>query len=539
MNRIAALAALVLFGLVPTAAAVEPTGRGENIAPVKNIQFPKLHTEPDTPSLGTDLEFKTLTVGAKAAEKSTKCTTKKVKAKKGSKKKPKKRKVCRIDIKPAIPGVQRTFAFAGSYKDGLMIVDVSDPANATPVATWDCGVSQGDVQLFTRPDLGNRTFAVYTHDDGYDFEQSSKCAGELKALGFDLESAAYTGTYIADVTNPYAPVSVAFIPIAQGSHNQSVHPSGRYLYNSNSDLITSLMPAVEITDISDPAHPKPAGEVALATLPGLGTESHDISFSADGTRAYVAALSHGEILDTSNPAKPVSIGQIFDLTLNVWHQVETVTVDDPLLGEREFLIAEDEAAGATGLGICPTGGVHVFDITGELERTPIKVGFWDIDEIGPTEDTDLASGDLGRCTAHVFQVHREEKLMTLAAYNGGVRVLDISALVGVALGKTGFGIKQLGFYRFPDSDTWSAKATAPSRKGYYIYANDHRRGFDVLKYTPGSSARGGEWLTPERHLTRIRRARARGIKPVLTALCLLEVRGARGAARRAGLRASR
>src|SRR3712207_7205287 len=42
---------------------------------------------------------------------------------------------------------------------------------------------------------------------------------------------------------------------------------------------------------------------SLPTRPGLGTESHDISFSKDGTRAYSAALSQGVVIDTTNPGR--------------------------------------------------------------------------------------------------------------------------------------------------------------------------------------------------------------------------------------------
>jgi CMP/dCMP kinase len=39
-------------------------------------------------------------------------------------------------------------------------------------------------------------------------------------------------------------------------------------------------------------------------------------------------------------------------------------------------------------------------------------------------------------------------------------VVDLSGLVGVALGRSGSGMKELGWYRFPDSDTWAVKAPA-------------------------------------------------------------------------------
>jgi hypothetical protein len=505
---------LALAVLVPTAHAVEQTGRGEGIEHVKNIPYPNLNAEDET-NAGTDVEFATIRVKRQLTNAAAARRTKS-------------RKPHGQRMKPQ----RRTFAFAGSYGDGLQIVDVTDPESSKLVSTWDCGVSQGDVQVFQRKDLGGRWFATFTHDDGYEFHTDSQCAKDLRAMGIDPtavpapddpdgslwtpESFHGAGTFIADVTNPYSPKTVAFVPVSRGSHNQTVHPSGRYLYNSNSDLIVSVQPAVEVIDISDITKPKAVGEVALKTLPGLGTESHDIVFSADGSRAYVAALSHGEILDTSDPANPVSIGTVVDPAINVWHQMEDVTIDDPILGERRFLIAEDEVAGAEGTGQCPNGGVHVYDITGDLERSPVKVGMWNIDDVGLTED------GVGTCTAHVFQIHEKEKLMTIAYYNGGVRVVDLSGLVGVALGESGIGMKQLGWFRFPDGDVWSVKAPSVSRDGFYMYANDHRRGFDVYKWAPAAARAGsvssGRWLNAAQAL---RASRQLGGAAQLGGVCIL------------------
>jgi hypothetical protein len=382
---------------------------------------------------------------------------------------------------------------------------VTDPAGSAIVATWDCSISQGDVQVFERPDLGGRRFVTFTQDDGYDIDTESACFKDLAAMGVDVGDG--SGTFIADVTNPYAPRTVSFMPFAKGSHNLTVHPSGRYLYNSNSDLITSLEPAIEIADISDPAAPKAAGSVALKVFPGLGTESHDITFSPDGTRAYTAALSHGEILDTTDPTKPVSIGTIVDPAINVWHQANPITVKDPQLGEREFLIVEDEFLGAIGTGQCPNGGVHVYDITGDLEKNPEKVGYWNISDVGATPDgVGLVVDSGGTCTAHVFELHPEQQLMTIAFYNGGVRVVDLTNLVGVSLGKAGMGMKEVGSYRFEDSNTWAVKAPFADRKGFHLYGNDHRRGFDVYKWTPGAAGAttsAGRWFSPEQALQRM------------------------------------
>jgi hypothetical protein len=565
------LAAVASLAVPAGALAVEEEGRGTNVGHVKNIPYPNLHAEDEVNS-GTDLEFLTITLPPAGTPQAAQTAPQRVAARRRAARrraaqraaerrclrqarrratrggrryrtsqrrrdarrcKSHARKVARrqarrsaaADAQPSVSGTQKTFAFAGSYGDGLHVMDVTNPEDVTRVATWDCGISQGDVQAFKRDDLDGRLFVVFTHDDGYDFHSDSQCAKDLTALGFKPEDVGGAGTYIAEVTDPYAPKTVSFIPIAQGSHNQTIHPSGRYLYNSNSDLITSPLPAVEIFDIRNLAQPESVGEIALMPFPGLGTEAHDIGFNAAGTRAYVAALSHGEILDTTDPANPVSIGKVIDPAINVWHETEEITIDDPILGERSFLIAEDEVAGALGTGQCPNGAVHVYDITGDLEQAPVKVGMWNISDVGPTENNDPArgTGALGTCTAHVFQLHRAEKLMTIAYYNGGVRVVDLSGLVGVALGENGIGMKELGYYRFADSDTWAAKAPFVDRKGFYFYGNDHARGFDVYRYQPGGMQKPspGRWWSAREALGAAARMRADGRRPRLAALCLL------------------
>ena len=502
--------AVCLLAAPSSAPAVEQEGRGENIKHVKNVPFADFHNE-EQQNFGTDIEFATITLPAPAAKPAKKVKRKRCrKGKRGAACRRAQRlaeRRARAKARPTPPQT-RTFAFAGSYGDGLQIFDITNPNDVQRVAAWDCGVSQGDVQVFQRKDLGGRWFATLAHDDGYDFFADSKCVKDLEAKG-KPDASGGPGTWIVEITNPYAPQTVSFVPFAQGSHNQTVHPSGKYLYNSNSDLFTSsFAAAVEIADITDPSSPKPAGEFPLETWPGLGTESHDISFSADGKRAYVAAVSHGEILDTTNPAMPAFISRILDPTINVWHQTEEITIDG-----RKFLIAEDEFAGATGTGQCPNGGVHVYDITDE--RNPLKVGAWNIDDIGLTED-----GIDGTCTAHVFQLHPKEKLMTIAFYNGGVRVVDLTTLAGISLGDVGTGMKQVGWYRFPDSNAWAVKAPSADRKGFYLYANDHRRGLDVYHWAPGGAANvdPGRWLTPDELRAR---ARLNRNAPVRRPLCLI------------------
>lgn len=307
----------------------------------------------------------------------------------------------------------------------MQIVDIERPERARIVAVYECGITQGDIQVIRQDDERGKVFATYTADAaGY---ASSACYQEAEALGFDAMS-------------------------------------GSFLYNSNSELMTSALPAIEIFDISDPRDPKELDELPLPTRPGLGTESHDITFNEAGTRAYSAALSQGVIIDTEDPAKPEVISNIVDPSVNVWHQSDPYTVTDADGTEREFLVAEDEVAGALPFPVCPSGGFHIWEITGEMEDAPEKVGFWNIDDVATTSRlTDT-------CTA------------------GGVRVVDVSALAGIALGETDFvgdGMKELGFFRFTGarpSNAWSAKSPHLDRDGFYLYANDLDRGLDIFKF---------------------------------------------------------
>jgi len=390
----------------------------------------------------------------------------------------------------------RRYALAGSYRNGLQIVDITKPAASKIVSTYDCGVTQGDVQVFKRSDKPGRTFVTYTSDTFGD--GTSTCYREAAALGFDVKKdngSGRNGTFIADLTNPLRPKTVSFVDVPQGSHNQTVHPSGRFLYNSNSDLITSALPAIEVYNITDFQKPKLAKELALPTRPGLGTESHDITFNASGSRAYSAALSQGVIINTTRPGSPSVITSFLDPAINVWHQSDPFTMRANNGTKRDFLIVEDEVAGAVGTGQCPNGGVHVYDITGANEKNPVKVGYWNINEIRTT------SSPTNSCTAHVFDIHAQEKIMTIAYYNGGVRVVDLRGLMGIALGDTRVdgGMREIGFYRTPDANSWSAKTPFISRSGdFYLYGNDINRGLDIYRFDASAqrSTKTGVWMTP-------------------------------------------
>ena len=401
----------------------------------------------------------------------------------------------------------KEYALAGTLRNGMQIVDITNPNQPTVAAVYECPINQGDIQVFRQ---GERILATYTADAAIaptdnagarsEINQArfeSQCVKEtndiINAQGEDELDGNQLGTFIVDLTDPTAPKTVGFANVPEGSHNMTVHPSGDYLYNSNSDLITGGPdPKITIFDIRDPANPKKVQDFPLTPYPtSLGTESHDLFFNALGTRASVAALSHTAILDTSNPEQPEIITEVVDPSNQVVHQAEFFSLPREDGSVRDLLITDDERAGAAASAECPGGGIHVYDITGELEQNPQKLGTWFIDDQGPSD------GPTEICTSHVFRTYPDQQLMTIAWYSRGARVLDLSGLAEfqgtpatIAFGD-GVGIKEVGNYVFDDANVWAFKTNRIEGDGsFFGYGNDRVRGLDVFRFDAATAELG-------------------------------------------------
>lgn len=393
----------------------------------------------------------------------------------------------------------RDYAFAGTYSYGMRIIDITNPLKPESVGVFECGLAQGDVQVFSQ---GPRWLATFTSDNGY-----GGAGGECyKKLGIPRGT---NGTFIADVTNPANPRAVGFIPIILGSHNMTVHPGGRFLYNSDSEFPGRGQ--VEVWNIINPAKPVRSVVADLLPVPGAVNDapssSHDITFNASGTRAYAAALRYTVVLDTTAPGDPKAISWIVDPAITLHHQSDPVTFQTPA-GPITYLVITDELGGGA-TNQCPGGGLHVYNITGPLELAPVKVGAFFAPFVGESPAR--------ACTSHVLRMHPNEGIMTIGWYGLGSRVIDISGLIGSGLiglsagpdertGTVGPAMREVGFLRFANSDTWTAKTNRIARDGsFYLYANDHERGFEVMRFTPPPAGLldggpdgidPGRWLSP-------------------------------------------
>lgn len=343
-------------------------------------------------------------------------------------------------------------------RGALRIFDLTaDPARPPLVGYLECNVTQNDVQV-----LGTTVFMGV--DGGVKAADCFQRLGVRPALG----------VLAISIADPRRPRPIGFVRIPLGAHNTTLHPSGRWLYVSDSELtptVTSVTTTtdptahtgrVEVVDIRDQRRMKRVYTLGLPT----GLSSHDISFNRKGTRAYSAALTETLILDTSRPDRPTILTRILDPAINISHGAD-VTPD------QTHLYITDEQAGAAANGVCNVGGVSVYDITDE--RVPVKTGFYAFSPLNSLTAT--TNSKVLTCTAHVLDYGPDGRTFSNAGYAAGVRIVDTTGRVGLP--------KELASFTPIDADTWSAKQYKDKR---YLYANDLARGFDVYRWTPRQGA---------------------------------------------------
>jgi hypothetical protein len=187
-----ALAALLVLPAGPSASADEAT-RSPNVTPVLNHPHRVRAVDGLAGGGGTGIEFVSLPVAVRDEAGTPVCFDKRGRPSSSG-------KHCTFRYE------QRDFALAGSFDNGLQIVDVTEPTGPATVAVYDCVIRQGDVQVFAR---GGRTNVTYTPDDPYVADTTSTCYREVGAIGLFGHGVNPAGTFVADITDPYDPTSVS------------------------------------------------------------------------------------------------------------------------------------------------------------------------------------------------------------------------------------------------------------------------------------------------------------------------------------------
>ena len=374
------------------------------------------------------------------------------------------------NVTPEVP-VERHFAMVGNQTTGAKIYDITNPEGVYLVAAMKCTVGQGDIQV-TR--------------DGMVAAIADASSGVCNKGPFGKGGAAIgQGSVLVDLSDVYTPTVVGGAAESQGSHNQTIHPSGKYLYISTSALSPSdgANSRVPIYDISNPAAPV---KVKDFMIPANGP--HDIRFSQDGTRAYMAGISAYNIVDTTDPRNPVLISSIVPPGGSIGH-------DTLITKDKRFLFLGDEAGGGAAYP-CPGGAVYAYDLADE--KRPLLIGVAEagggpvtnriVDEAGP------GAAPTAGCTSHVMDLNPDGKSFTIGWYSLGFRVFDFSSFynadgtpktagaIGASWGKYGAGLVETAYFVPDNARTWSAKQY--SKVPGYIFADDVNVGFYITKIKP-------------------------------------------------------
>ena len=361
------------------------------------------------------------------------------------------------EITPEAP-VERHFALVGNQVLGAKIVDITMPEQPYAVSGLPtCKIGQGDPQVTK---------------DGMLAAIAYQTSGSCKT---HLGKTVPKGSAMVDLADVYNPLVIGSAPETAGSHNNSIHPSGKFLYISTSGASSTI----PVYDISDPTAPK-----RIQLFSGAGGP-HDIRFSADGKRAYTAGPGRSfAILNTENPAAPSIIATITAPT--------TIGHDVLLSPDGRFLFAGEELNGGS-TAPCPGGAIFVYDMADE--KNPKLLGAAEAGG-GPVTSRQLTEAgpgpaSVGGCTSHVMDLNPDGKSLTIGWYTLGTRVFSFSSfynadgtpkssgVIAAAWGDLGVGLVETGYMIPEGANTWSAKQY--SKVPGYIFSDDLKLGLYVTK----------------------------------------------------------
>jgi hypothetical protein len=294
-------------------------------------------------------------------------------------------------------------AVKSKKSQGVQVIDVSDPANpklataldtrAFHVGTWESLKVNEAGTILAGAGVGAVTGAGKL--DLYDI---TDCAHPKL-----LNKSASTGDSL---------------PVTNLAHEGEWSPDGRTYWTTSTAL-----GSVSAIDVSDPTKPK-----SLYFGGSTVFVNHGMSFSADGTRMYLASIFPAgiAILDVSDIQNRKALNRrVRQIAKITWKDGSITQKALPVtIKGRPYLIAIDEYGGE-GMG----GGLRFIDISDE--RNPVIVSHIrlaiQLKENAETVKQDTAGNGLFSYDAHYCSVDRRTDPTALACgyFQSGIRVFNI------------------------------------------------------------------------------------------------------------------
>ncbi len=258
---------------------------------------------------------------------------------------------------------KQNLAFIGGGDGGLIIVDISSPANPTQIAQVDTigyteGVAVSGDYVFATTGGDLVIFNIATPSTPV-WEFSFPVAGWTQNISIS-GSFAYlsdydNGIYVLNISNPASPVQVGYA--STGYRTTKVVFDGDYAFVSNGD-------SMRVLNISTPSSPQ--------IITGVAMQDRAVNISIGIQKAFVADRNFGlHCIDISNPSNPTII-----------HQAPIVP---PATGSAYNVFYTDNKAyvsyGTSGLRIIDVSNLNSPVLLGEIDTpndargTVVKDGY--------------------------------------------------------------------------------------------------------------------------------------------------------------------
>ena len=251
-----------------------------------------------------------------------------------------------------------TKAFVADGREGLKIIDISNPSNPILLAKYyilstSHNVALGDANGITLSADGSKVYVA----DGYDGLKIIDISNPMNPtlLGeYDTSAYAKSVTLSSDGTKAYIPlpnreagfriidISDPMNPTLLGKYKSpSIYASARAIALSadgSKAYLADGLKGLKIIDVRNPMNPILLGMYDTEYM------AEDVTLSSDGTKAYVAEGINGlKIIDISNPMNPTLLGKYDTLGY-------AISVTLSLDGNKVYVVDNHE-------------GLHIIDIS--------------------------------------------------------------------------------------------------------------------------------------------------------------------------------
>ncbi len=306
--------------------------------------------------------------------------------------------------------------------------------------------------------------------------------GVLAAVAGNLSQAVLPGVVdVYDISkNCLSPELKSSSPTGVYGHESAISPDGLTFYSAS--FSTGTIVALDITNLSTPI-PVWFGRY----------ESHGLSLSDDGTRAYVAKDANSgtlglTILDTTQVQKRVLNPTVSELSFLTWKGVSIPQSTVPITIKGHPYVLESDEFGAQ----VQTGGARLIDIADD--KHPRVISNMRL-AVMQKENFDAQAGDPGVDTPFVFAqgytghfcsvpTRVDPPIVACGMSVSGLRIFDI---------RDPHHPKEVAYYNapvkprtFPEGSNWaySAPAFVPERKE--VWYSDAYTGFYAVRLTNGA-----------------------------------------------------